>query len=279
MNNQKKRKIMVGSGISLMVISIVAFAWYEWFGGREWINYREILVLKEDVLQGEVISDDKLTVMEVDKKTIPDSVINNPNQILDKAARHFIPKQTPLHENFFEESELVLGDGEYVSKIPIDWTLSIPDTLRRGDEIIVYAATYDSEILKELQSPTVVVSSDNENASESGESVGIDDSVNSLPIGDEIGGPVPAVESSELKELFTTNVAYVRDGSNKEVITTSKVDRMDGSSSVSNIEVIVTTDELKKLEEQIKIGAKLIIMYSDREVETNTKKLADVEKD
>lgn len=232
-------------GISLMAVSISAFAWYEWLGGREWVNYTDVLVLKEDVIQGQTITEKDLTTIQIDKKLVTGNVILNKQDVLNKAARHFIPQQTPLHKYFFESQELVLEEGEYISQIPVDWTLSIPDTLRRGDQIIVYATTYASEILNQLQ----------------GAQQG---TTTSLP--EQVGGAIPALaedEKGELKELFHTNVAFVKDSSNKEVVTTSTQDRMDGSSTISSIEIVTTTEEFKMLEEQIKLGAKLIVMYSD----------------
>lgn len=277
MNTKKKRQRMTILGVALMVIAIVAFSWYEWLGGREWVNYTDVLVLKDDVLQGEIITQDKLKIIEMDKNLITESTLLNPKEILNKAAQHFIPKQTPLHANFFGNPNLVLEEGEFITQVPIDWTLSVPNTLRRGDEIIVYAATYDSDLLKQLRPQnTVTVSSNDGETTET--KTPTSSPITNTPMSD-VGGALPAVEeSSEFEELFTTNVAFVKDSSNKEVVTTSAQDRIDGSSSIENIEIIVTTDELEMLEDQIKVGAKLIIMYSNRDTEnqdTDSESLVD----
>lgn len=252
MKQKKQRQTLSIIGVVLMAIAVVAFVWYEWLGGRELLVYDDVVVLTKDVLQGETVTADKLAIVELEKDLITESTITDPNEIIGKSAKHFIPQSTTLHVNYFDKQELVLGEGEYISQIPVDWTISIPDTLRRGDEIIVYAATYENEILNNMQSNKSTSTSSSEDKEEQPSVV------------EEVGGAVEKVEEpkGELKELFTTNVAYVKDGSNKEVVTTSQLDRMDGSASISNVEIITTTNEFKMLEEQIKKGAKLIIMYS-----------------
>jgi len=266
MKQKKKQQTLSLVGVFLIVVSLGAFVWYEWLGGRELINYQNVVVLTEDTLQGQIITKDNVAYIGMEKAIVNESAILHPEDIIGKAATHFIPKNTMLHDNFFNETELVLKNGEYVAQIPVDWTISIPSTLRRGDNIIVYAATYNSEIMKELQQSTTTVASSQE---QNGEETKVPVSYNSYY--GSIGGPVEKVEAGggELTELFSTTVAFARDSANKEVLTTSAVDRMDGSAAISNIEIITTPDEFEALEQQIKLGAKLIIMYTNDDTAIN----------
>ncbi|RKJ72751.1 hypothetical protein D7X33_21110, partial [Butyricicoccus sp. 1XD8-22] len=249
------------AGIVLIVIFLGAFVWYEWLGGRELVNYTNVVVLTEDTLQGHIITEEQVDYIGLEKELVNENAILSAGDIIGKAATHFIPKNTMLHETFFDETELVLKSGEYIAQIPVDWTISIPNTIRRGDNIIVYAATYNSEVMKELQQSTVQVTSSTveENGEEGQQLQGFN------PYFGSVGGAVEAVEAGggELTELFHTTVAFARDNANQEVVTTSTVDRMNGSAAISNIEIITTPDEFEALEQQIKAGAKLIIMYSN----------------
>lgn len=60
--------------------------------------------------------------------------------------------------------------------------------------------------------------------------------------------------------IFQTVVAYAKDTNNKEVESLD-IDRLNGSSVVSNIEVIITDNQYKMLLDWIRKGYKFIIMY------------------
>lgn len=261
MQSKKSQKIFTIFGLLLIAIAGGGFVWYEWGGGREMINYHDVIVLNQDVKQGQTINGDLLSYLKVDKLSTIEGVIKDPSVLIGKEATHFIPGNTQLHSNYFEDAGLTLKEGQYIAQIPVEWTLSIPDTLRRGDQIAIYAATYDKQVLANLQQvESKTVSSQVKKNEEDGETtenaiteeVETTDSINE--------------SSSELTELLSTKVAYVRDGSNREVVTVSSKERIDASSNIQNVEIITTPDEFQEIENKIKQGGKLIIMYSNKEL-------------
>ncbi|MGE7692308.1 hypothetical protein ACQKMI_24410 [Lysinibacillus sp. NPDC097214] len=252
MSSTKLNKGLAILGIFLMILGTGFFSWYEFWGGREALHYGNVVVLSEEAIEGKIINKEDLVYLSIDKQLIREDTIVNPDDVIGKSAKHYIAPYQKLHSNYFDKADLVLGKGEYIAPIPMDWILTVPDTLRRGDEIIIYSATYESELNK----PQVVASSNNSSTNQ--------DKKNSTT--DTNGGPIlPVGKSDEWVELFSTTVAYVKDSANQEVITTSTTDRLNGSASISKVELVATTDEIKKIEEQIKNGGKLIIMYGNKE--------------
>ena len=67
--------------------------------------------------------------------------------------------------------------------------------------------------------------------------------------------------SSEI--LFKTEVAYVKDSMNREIVDASRRDRLDGTGVISEISLVLTLDQLQQLEGVIRENNKVIIMYSE----------------
>lgn len=274
MQSKKSQKVFTIFGLLLIAIAGGGFVWYEWAGGREMINYQDVIVLSQDVKQGEVINEDLISYLKVDKLSTIDGVIHDPATVIGKEAKHFIPSNTQLHSNYFEEAGIVLKEGQYIAQIPIEWTLSIPDTLRRGDQIAIYAATYDKQVLASLQpkETSTVTSNEEKEANEDSSKIevtnGKGEVVENITTEEtQVNETTISNTQPELTELLSTKVAYVRDGSNKEVVTISLKDRIDASSNIQNVEIITTAREFQEIENKIKQGGKLIIMYSDKDTE------------
>jgi len=66
--------------------------------------------------------------------------------------------------------------------------------------------------------------------------------------------------SSDEFYLLESIVAYAKDNNNKEIYNVSS-NRFEGSSYISDIEIIINDDDFSKLQTFIKRGFKLIIMY------------------
>ena len=241
MNVRKKQKVMSIVSVSLFVIAIGMFVWYEFGGGRSALNYSEILVLTEPAIQGQTINESMLQVSKVDKDLIQEGYISSANQIEGLEAKHYIPANTPLISNYFADSDVVLNEGQYVAQIPKSWITSVPQSLRRGDNVVLYA----TQILSDS------VTSKSITTNEEGEMVVVEKEAEQT------------TGESKLVKLFETTVAYVKDSANAEVVTTSTEDRKNASSNIASVEIITTTEEFKKIEQQVNAGSFLIIMYTD----------------
>ncbi len=233
----RKGKLFPILGFSLLGLSSGVFTWYEFLGGREIVNYEEIVVLKQDVTQGTKVTDDNWTWLSVDKNTLIEKPIEDPNEIVGKEAKHYIPANSQLTPQYFADKGLVLKKGQFVAKIPVEWTLSVPDSIRRGDDVIIYSAFSEnaSSGIKTQNTLQANSSSKIQNQNHN--------------------------NTASLNKKIESKVAYIKDSSNREVITLSNGDRLDGSAPIKNVEIITTPEEFKMLEDEVKLGAKLVVMY------------------
>lgn len=260
-----KRKILPALGLSLMGLSAGVFTWYEWMGGREYINYEEVLVLNEAVVRGQEITVDNLSYAMEEKSKIIEGAVIIPENIIGLEAVNYIPAKTQLHMNYFENADLVLEQGEYIAQIPIEWTLSIPDSLRRGDEVIVYSVMYDKELVNSLtsQQQDVISVGNNSNNTNDDTTGNSDNEESENSASATVSEKKDSTSLNILNKVMDTKVAYVKDSANREVISIGEKDRLDGSSTIRAVEIVTTPENFQKIESQINQGAKLIVMYTD----------------
>lgn len=235
-----------------MAISICLFIWYEWLGGREFMNYQDVIVLKENVLRGQEIKEENLKHVLVEKNLVINQAVSNDTQIVGLEAKHFIPANEQLHPKYFEDGNLVLKEGQYVAQIPVEWTLAVPDSMRRGDQILIYSVNYDNQLLKSLQSKQSINQAQGKSNTEDKSGTSSNQEViNTL------------LDNNALNKVLEAKVAYVKDAANREVVNIGEGDRLDGSSAIHAVEIITTTEQFAKIEAQINKGSKLIMMYTD----------------
>ncbi len=231
--------------IGVMTIAVMlGVIWYWEIYGRELYFYQEIVVLNQDINRGTIITEDMLTNQKIEANFLINQVIKDKNTILKLEAKQFIPKSAQLHPNFFEKTDLSTGGNTYIVRIPNEWLYSVPNTLRRKDHVLFYQINEHKfgELNKVLE------------ASQEAE----DNSIQTyLP-----------EQTENLKEtvsnrLLETTVAYVKDGVNREVITVSAQDRIDGSSVIAEVMVFLRPEQLQSLEQVVNDGGKFIIMYDE----------------
>ena len=225
--------------VGLIVFISMAFIMFYWETvGRENYLYQSVLVFKEDINAGTLITDEKLlTFKRVEFDNLIDNAINDKALIVGKATTHFIPRGSQIHPSFLEEKELILKPGQYIFKIPNEWIYSMPDSLRRKDHITLY----------EIGITGSFIGSDTTTSND----------LETFP-----NGQASSVKSFAGNILFDTVTVYVKDSNNREVVTTSKYDRFDGSSKINSVEVIGTIEQIKKLTDSADKGNKFLIMYS-----------------
>lgn len=204
----KKHKRLVG--IILLVLALGFFAFWELIGRSE-LLYSNVIVLKEDVLKGTEIRHDMLQYIKIDSQTVIKNCITNPDDIIGLEAKHYIPCGTQLVSNYFDIASLVLKTDEKIMRLPDSWIHSFPETLRRKDEVYIYA--------------------------------------------------VGTSKGNDKEYLLTSTVAYVKDNSNKEVSSLDD-DRLNGSSAISNIEIVITEEQFETLSAYAQDGYTFVLMYT-----------------
>lgn len=221
-------------GFALIIIAIASMFLWEAIG-RETLLYKQVIVMAQDVGPHQTVKKDMLGIMKVPRDTMIEDAVSDPERIIGKETISYIPMGLQLSPKFFQKPKLTIGNGKYILAVPSEWLYSFPQTIRRGDEIYFYPFAEDKES---------VYYDENGKASSVPTSAGI--------------------KSTEVKPsssaLIKTNVAYVKDSSNCEVVDI-KANRMDGSSSVSKIEVVITDEQYQKLKNAYEEGFQFVIMY------------------
>lgn len=229
----------------VMIGAMLALVWFWNQMGREMFYYTEVVVLEEDIKRGTVIQSDMIHTLSVEKDQVIDQSITHSSAIIGMAAKHFIPAHSQLHPYYFVENELAQDEDHFVFHVPTDWIYSIPQSLRRLDHVFFYEVTGTKPQMQK---------SDEEQTEEDAS----DPSFNTHELQKEtewkqtLGQP-----------LLETTVAYVKDSANREVKTLSETPRLDGSSRVSEIEVVATIEEIQTLELAVQEGSRFIIMYDE----------------
>lgn len=219
--------------IGILLILAVGFGVFYWETiGRETLTYTDVIVLNQEVKKNVIITEDLLGFIKIPTETVIENAVTDPEMILGKEVKQYIPRGTQLSPQYFGESELVLKEDEMIFKIPVDWIKSFPNTIRRGDRVLIYGLQQIEEITQS--------SFTTENALE---------------------------DFYEKKEQIQTSdpfceliVAYVKDSANREVIDAT-TDRQDATANVSGIEVIITQEKLTLLKNRIAEGYFLLITY------------------
>lgn len=222
-----KNKARIKGLLGILLIIVLLTGIYFWEDvGRENLMYQKVIVLKQDVEENTKVTKDMLGALKVDKTNVIAGAIENPDDIIGKETKHFIPRGLQLSEKFFEDPQLAIGNGRYIFSLPDTWVYSYPQSLRRGDTVYLYPIRAK---LNEADPYAIM----NE----------------TMPI------------DTPTDPIIKTKVAYVKDNSNREVTSVTE-DRLDGTSVVGRVEIVVDDTEYKKLQQAYNDGYSLLILYN-----------------
>jgi len=217
-------------GIFLFLLVIIGIYFWEVYG-REQLLYSNVYVTSVDLFPGDALTFDKVTLVKLEQERLIKNFVSSDKDLLSiigYEAKHYIPANSQIVKDFFDIPEIVLNDNEYICPVPPDWVLAFPQSLRRKDTVSIFAvlSTIDKDKAKNYTVEEII---------------------------NMIKGKEP---------LFNTIVAYVKDGSNREVIDVKESgERMDASSKISTIELVMDADKFEILNNLYEIGYKFIIMY------------------
>jgi len=233
----KKYASIIFPLIGILIIGLmISLVWFWETSGRELYFYQEVVVLNQDIKRGTIISEEILSTEKFEVDRLIESAIIDKSQIIGLEAKHFIPKNSQLHPFYFEETQLTTDKNTLITRIPSEWIYSIPNTLRRNDEIVFYYIKDNS-----------ATSSENPE-----DSIRIRNNEDGYKLVEKLGQPV-----------LTARVAYVKDSANREVQTLSSQSRLDGSSVIAEVLVLLNFEQLQILEQYVKDGGRFIIMHSE----------------
>lgn len=247
------------TGIVLIGLLIAVMWWWE-IDGRERYFYHEVLVLNEDVKRGAVIEDRMISTIKVEESKKITNAITEKSQLVQMVAKHYIPKHTQLDPQYFDKQERITDGNKLLVKIPNEWIYSVPNTIRKNDTVYFYEVAADVLTQKDKKPQADPTKNGMPGQKKEPETTSTE-------------APLMLHNSEEEKllranlktSIFKAIVAFVKDGANREVVTLSQVDRIDGSSVVKDIEVIATLEDMKRMEESVRNGHKFVLMYTEGE--------------
>jgi len=149
-------------GILLIIFSLAGLFFWEW-RGREAIMLDQVIVAKEEIQKGTVISDTMFDIKGIPKENklngalTPDKI----KQLQGKVASQLIAENDQIISDYFTENEFYLKENESIFVIEPDWIGMRSSSLRRGDVIDVYC-NITGELLGTFQIAYVKDESDRE---------------------------------------------------------------------------------------------------------------------
>jgi len=125
-------------GLLLVCISLSGMVcWENW--GKDRFLYDEVLVLRENVEKGVVITADMVDVKFMEKDEACFS-FSEKDKIIGMQAAAFIHKGVPLFAEYFQEPGLTPDETKnlYGMSLPEEWIASRPEALSRGDKVFLF---------------------------------------------------------------------------------------------------------------------------------------------
>ncbi len=205
----------------LLIIMAVSLIFYWENFGREQLLYKEVIIAKQDIYRNDWITKDNISVIKLEESAIPKEAVSKLKDIMGKEAKQFIPQNAVIDLRYLTDRGMTLAQNQFIFRIPNDWIQSYPGSLRRGDDIYLYPVK-----------------------------------------------PIEGLEEEPINlettlSLIGLKVAYVKDSGNREVknIENQKLERLDGTSNINFIEVIITKNKVKRLQEIYDDGYKFLMLY------------------
>lgn len=145
LRNPKKNKIK--NIISFIVLMTIVFLFFIWETKlRDDLLFQEVIVLKEATKEGQQITEDLLFTIKLPIE-LTKNIIVDKSEIIGLSANHYIPMNIPLAKEFFVDKKLFLKENEVLMDIPASSIISIPNSIRRGDEVQITVFISSDEVL------------------------------------------------------------------------------------------------------------------------------------
>lgn len=244
------KKVKVASSVFIFAASVGGLVSYDVYL-KDKINTEDVLVVAQGttISESQTLNDKNIIVEGRPKTQIPEGAIlaKDAERVIGKNASVKISGNTVITEDQVDFKDVVPNkeDGESIRPITSDMIFAVNETIRRGDNIDIYAMTEIEWGNLSRNNPDEIVSGNPNEVS------------NNEPI------------------LTDVKVAYVRDGSNGEVRNAdgSESDneeanqessgRLYGTNTVSELELILNEEDFQKLMSQVAgHGKKLYIVYN-----------------
>lgn len=113
------------------------------FWGREELSYKEILVLNEPLQANTLLEEKHFSIKKADSPSKDALSPETKMGLIGMETAQFVAENTELRKEYFTKTEYQIGGdtGKGLLAISLDWLISYPQTLMRGDEVEIYKGT------------------------------------------------------------------------------------------------------------------------------------------
>lgn len=244
----------IGLGIFTSLATVGFILTYDFYI-KERIDTTEVVVVKAGVefKKSEEITLEKLTVERRAKEALVDGTLlaKDINKVVGYDAKQDILGNSIMSEKLVDYVGMVPNKkkGEAIRPITNDMIFAKPGSLRRKDIIDIYLVNKDVMTTITKNGPSTVITQS--------------------PVSGEDKNLLHNEVTKEMKPfLKDVRVVYVKDSGNKEVVsdteskTTNDDERLNATSTISDLEVILNEKDFSKLMDQVlENGSKLYITY------------------
>lgn len=199
------------------------------------INTKEVLVAANTLEKNTVVGKNDIKLAKVPIEQLSEHAITDPNLTIGKETAFIIRKGQQIIIDALDIEGVVPNADQIIVPIPKEWLISVPGSLRRKDKVNIY------------EMPTIDLTGGLNNKASGGVEAA---SVNNFVTGN--GRPI----------VDNIAVAYAKDPSNQEVKPTeqSKL-RIDATGTISDLELVLTDQQLNLLKNKALQGYKFILAY------------------
>ncbi|HWQ78921.1 MAG TPA: SAF domain-containing protein, partial [Anaerovoracaceae bacterium] len=136
------RKLRPVLGILLILLSLAGLFLWEW-KGRETITTEEVLVAKEEIHKGALVTGAMLTAKGVPKTGLLEGALvpRDLDLIQGKVAAQLIAKNGQIIMDYFRDDTFYLEQDESIFVIDPGWIAMRSSALRRGDAVDIYGSS------------------------------------------------------------------------------------------------------------------------------------------
>lgn len=199
------------------------------------INTKEVLVAASTLEKNTVVGKNDIKLAKVPIEQLSEHAITDPNLTIGKETAFIIRKGQQIIMDALDIEGVVPNADQSIVPIPKEWLISVPGSLRRKDKVNIY------------EMPTIDLTGGLINKAPGGVEAA---SVNNFVTGN--GRPI----------VDNIAVAYAKDPSNQEVkpAEQSKL-RIDATGTISDLELVLTDQQLNLLKNKVLQGYKFILAY------------------
>ncbi|MDA8213564.1 MAG: SAF domain-containing protein [Clostridia bacterium] len=189
------------------------------------INTKEVVVATTTLEKNAVIgkADVKLARIPIDQ--VPENAITDPNKTIGKETAFIIRKGQQIVTDTIDFEGIVPNSDQVIVPIPKEWLVTVPGSLRRKDKVNIYE-------------------------------------VPNKELAHKITADFTGLAGNNKPTISNVTVAYAKDPSNQEVkpAEQSKL-RIDATGTISDLELVLTDEQLNSLKLKALEGYKFIVAY------------------